>query len=189
MQNDQTPPEMRAPRLVRILSIVPFLLGPLPVFAILFGHQYLPAPAWVSLIGPFAWIAGALSAVLFFWLIQGDSSIHEKYGPLARLTLIVFTPIMGLWMGYTAVTMGGPMIIAILAGQEEELTFTVTEATRWGDRKCRNPIEIDGMPALFDRICHLPEEFRRTLIPGVQIVVGGRGTQWGVFLENARRKE
>jgi len=81
------------------------------------------------------------------------------------------------------------MIGATIAGAETEVTFTVTKFERSVDRKCRNPITLDDLPLMFDKLCGFSEELGRSLESGGQVVVIAKGTGMGVFAKSARRVE
>lgn len=78
------------------------------------------------------------------------------------------------------------MAVALIAGQQVELSYTVDHNERSGSKGCRSPIGLQGLPFLFDRLCGVPDDIRRGFKPGSQVVVTGRGTTFGVYPESLR---
>ncbi len=78
------------------------------------------------------------------------------------------------------------MILAAIVGHHVELPFTVVRANQYGDRRCRSPVEFQGLPFFSDRICGVSNDFRQSLTPGGRILVIGRGTSLGVYAESLR---
>lgn len=80
------------------------------------------------------------------------------------------------------------MILALIAGHQVELPYIVVRADDgYGTKRCRSPVELQGLPFYFDRVCGVPNDFRQSLTPGRLIVVIGRGTSLGVYAESLRR--
>lgn len=93
-------------------------------------------------------------------------------------------PIFAYLLGKNLVAVALPMTLAMVAGHQVELSFTVANADRWGDSKCRTPVELEGLPFLFDTICRVRDDVRMSLLPGKPAVVTGRGTSLGLFAES-----
>jgi len=152
------------------------------------GFPFLPSVAWVNQSHAAAMLVGAIAAVASVWAgLKGLEMSGREHGPLRILLMFFVSPIFGYGFGYNGVTTGGPMLVAILAGHEVEVTFTVADVSMSSSSKCRNPIEIDELPFLSDRLCGYPEEVRKTLAPGARIAIKGRGSEWGVFAGQVRR--
>lgn len=96
---------------------------------------------------------------------------------------------MGFGIGSSAITVGYPVIGTAIAGTDTERAFTVTDFNRSVDRRCRNPITLDGLPFMFDRLCGFSEEFGSSLELGGQIRIFGKGTHMGIFVESASKVE
>lgn len=127
-------------------------------------------------------------AVFFGWAMVGGTRIQGT-GNLMKFALFFFAPLMGFVIGSSAITVGYPIIGTAIAGADTELTFTVTDINRSVDRRCRNPIKLDGLPHIFDRLCGFSEDFGRSLETGRQVRVFGKGTKMGVFVESAGKVE
>ncbi|MBS9718152.1 hypothetical protein ACFFUT_12820 [Pseudohalocynthiibacter aestuariivivens] len=151
------------------------------------GVQYLPSPDWVSQARIPAIVSGSISAVLLSWGVAVAFKITDHgTGKLKKFGTMLLVPSIGFMIGSYAVTVGGPMIGAVIAGVEIEAPFTVAKSKRWVDQKCRNPIRFAGLPYMFDEFCGSSEEFGRSLEIGGQVFVIGRGTETGVFVRSIR---
>jgi hypothetical protein len=98
----------------------------------------------------------------------------------------VAAPLSGYLFGQNVIAVTYPIVMAVTVGHQIELPFTVAHADQYGSR-CPSPVELLSLPFLFDRVCHVRSEFRRTLAPGARIVAIGLGTNLGVFAEDIRR--
>ncbi len=105
---------------------------------------------------------------------------------MAKKAGILAAPFLSYVLGKNAAVIAVPMILATIVGHHVELPFTVVRADHYGDRRCRSPVEFQGLPFLFDRICRVSNDFRQSLTPGVRILVIGRGTSLGVYAESLR---
>lgn len=174
-------------RLVAISAAIWLLLGMLPVFPKLFGCDFLPSIEWASKSSTFGLSAGLISAVLMLWAVL--KGVHRIPGGEVKQGLtVLFSPLFGYFWGKTTAVIVGPMMLALIAGHQVELTFMVERADRDSYRGgCRSPLELQGLPWLFDRICGVPNDFRHGLAPGRRVVVIGRGTSFGIFAESLRQ--
>jgi hypothetical protein len=162
------------------------LIGGLPIIAMMAGTQFLPSPSWVA---DSLWLAlglGAAAALLFsLLLIRGRTRDGRSRNSLGYLTVLAFSPLLFGALGSAAVFAGGPMIYAALFGAPTELQYEV-KRTGSGDSKCRNQIELRGLPILNNRLCGFPKDFTDTLRPGQSILVSGNGSALGIFVTLAR---
>jgi hypothetical protein len=95
--------------------------------------------------------------------------------------MVLVAPFMGYFFGSTPAVIGGPMILAIVAGHHVELPFKVAEANGKNQKHCRSPVELRDLPFLFDNLCSVPDDLRQALKPGMRIIVEGRGTGLGLY--------
>ncbi|SMO38273.1 hypothetical protein [Paracoccus laeviglucosivorans] len=75
-----------------------------------------------------------------------------------------------------------PYVAAVLTGQPTALVLTVKSLPRDKSR-CGQPVEIH--PA--GMLCRVPDAIRAQLRPGNRIVVSGKGTWMGVFVDRIDR--
>ena len=115
------------------------------------------------------------------WRSENDGRLSVKH-----VLLLIFAPFFFGMLGKDAVTVGVPLVHAAVAGHPSELPFVVEKAEGFSDRKCPNEIELADMPLVHDKLCGFPESFRETLSPGQTVLVSGRGTAWGIFVDRAR---
>ena len=173
------------PKWIGILVAVWFLFAGLPTFSEIIQYQYFPDPNWLDRISVVRWGSGIVTAAVLAFVIW---KAKDKYAgkPLRHAVMICFALVFGFSLGRDAVTASAPMVVAILVGDQVEIPFSVVDAESWGDRKCRNPIELD-LPLLFNKLCRYTESFRATLRPGDTLILMGRGTRFGVFATSAKK--
>ncbi|NEJ03250.1 hypothetical protein [Rhizobium ruizarguesonis] len=167
-----------------ILLTMLFLPTVPAIFVQISGFNFLPSNEWICKAALPALAVGVVSAALPFWLIL--RSRHDTDGVKKGFGLLI-APVAGYFLGKHLVVIAVPMLFAVIAGHQVELSFTVVDAHEWGDSKCRTPVQVEGVPMLFDEICRVPDDIRRELGPLHRIAVSGRGTSWGVFVESLRR--
>ncbi|WP_064681681.1 hypothetical protein [Rhizobium bangladeshense] len=167
-----------------ILLAMLFLPTVVAIFVQRSGFNFLPSNEWISKTALPALAVGVVSAALPFWIIL--KSRHQTDG-VKRGFGLLFAPVAGFLLGKHLVVIAVPMLFAVIAGHQVELSFTVVDAHEWGDSKCRTPVQVEGVPMLFDEICRVPDDIRRELGPLHRIAVSGRGTSRGVFVESLRR--
>lgn len=169
---------------VGFLVAVWLLLGTLPIFARIFGYDFLPSIEWASKSNTLGLAAGLISAVLVLWAVL--KSVH-KISAGKQVGSVLFSTLFGYFLGNAAAVIAGPMMLAVVAGHQVELTFIVERADSNGYRQCRSPLELQGLPWFVDRICGVPNDFRQGLAHGRRVVVMGRGTSLGIFAEGLRQ--
>ncbi len=166
-----------------ILLTILFLPSILAIFVKTYGFNFLPSNDWASKAALPALVIGLVSAALPFWLIL--KSRHEIDGVKKGFGLII-APAAGYFLGKDLVVVALPLLFALIAGHQVELSFTVVDADDRGGSRCRTPVQVEGVPMIFDEICRVPDDVRRELGPGRRIAVAGRGTSLGVFAESLR---
>jgi len=188
LNTTQETPSSRLPRWISYPLLTWFLIGAIPILSLKTGYQYLPSPEWVSQVQTLASVSGIVTAVLLVWMVyMGKKIKNQKIGDAYKIFVLPFGFYMGLVMGSSAITMGGPMVGAMIAGSETEIPYMVTKYKREFNRGCRYPITLDGMPWMFEKLCGFSEEFGRSIVIGKPILIKGRGTEIGVFVESARQ--
>ncbi|WP_372573119.1 hypothetical protein [Ruegeria jejuensis] len=166
------------------------LLGSAPTLATVVGFQYLPTQEWVSQVFWVALLAGIAAGGFMLWLApKGLAKDGNDPSPLKAILVVSFAPFLGYWLGSTMVTAGLPMIATIFTGYPVEVEYDVGDVDDGNSRYCSRPIKVEGLPFAQNSLCGFSEEFRRTLSPGSQIVVSGKGTRFGVFPAQAKRIE
>jgi hypothetical protein len=174
-------------KMVKVLLGVWLMLGVLPVFSKMLGFDFLPSIEWMSTSSFLGTAAGLISAASLLWFVLKD--IAKK--PDCKWTTIVLgligTPLLGYFLGRNVVVLVGPMALALIAGQQVGLPFTVAHTDSAGGRGCRSPIGLQGLPFVFDSLCDVPDDVRMGFAPGNQVVVTGRGTIFGVYAESLQR--
>jgi hypothetical protein len=177
-------------RAAAMLALVWLSLGLLPlfgqVFAKMLGYGYVPSIDWLTKTKLAAFIAGLVGAVLMFWIFLIGNQVLQDRGAKSFLGFFG-APLFGFFLGRNVVVITVPMIIALVAGHQVELPFTVAHADNSGGRGCGSPLDLQGVPFIWDTLCDVPDTFRQTLSPGKHIGVIGRGSSFGVFAEDLHR--
>lgn len=170
------------PRWLRWIFITSLLLGMAAVYPVIIGLSFVPSPEWTSLPRLPASVLGLTMAVLLCWgVILRSEAVDQTMGKFRRFALIAAMPLIVFYAGSSAITAGVPMLAAIIVGTDEEFAYTVVSFEKKYDRRCRNPLQLDGSFFPFNRICGFPAEFGNSLREGDAILVSGRGTALGVF--------
>jgi hypothetical protein len=170
------------PKPVRILLGVWLVLCVLPVFVTMFGYNFVPSTVWISTTSFPGLAAGLSTAALMPWAVLKDASTSG----MKKIFGVLFAPFFGYFLGKSAVVIAVPMILALIAGHQVELPFTVERADGNHTKRCSSPVELQGLPFFFDRVCRVPDDFRQRLNPGRRMVVIGRGTSLGVYPDSLR---
>ncbi|WP_426238847.1 hypothetical protein [Pararhizobium sp. DWP1-1-3] len=108
-------------------------------------------------------------------------------GEARKALAVVVSPVFGFFISYSAVMAGGPAIITLVAGHNVEHIYTVSGVQTGRSSKCGNSVTMDQLPIVAQTLCYISDEVRKTLHPGVQIAITGRGTRFGVFARQLRR--
>ncbi|MBY5413092.1 hypothetical protein HFO98_32680 [Rhizobium leguminosarum] len=155
----------------------------LAIFVRMFGFYFLPSIEWTSKANDLSIAAGLLPAAFLSWVAWKAMDVTPLGDGKAAIAMFS-APIFAYFMGKNLIAVALPMTLAMVAGHQVELSFTVAHADRWGDSKCRTSVELEGLPFLFDTVCRVRDDVRMSLLPGRPAVVTGRGTSLGVFAES-----
>ncbi|TAG11808.1 MAG: hypothetical protein EAZ40_16760 [Rhodobacterales bacterium] len=173
-------------RRLLLAVVILVLLGGLPFFVQIAGFQFLPSTNWVANSLWLALASGAVAAIfLSVIIIRGRKRDGLNRRAVGYLFLIAFSPLFFGALGTSAVFSGGPLVYTAIFGKPAELSYKVKRAGSSG-RKCRNKIDLIGLPILNDRLCGFPKDFVDSLRPGQTIVVAGKGSPFGIFVDTAR---
>lgn len=176
---------VEVPKLVAGLLFALLGLGLLPVLPMVLGYPFLPSIEWASSSSTAGVAAGLIAAAFVLCADLKDSPLIPGREAKQAPGLLLFA-LIGYFTGRSAAVIFGPMMFTLIAGHPVELTFTVEAADSDGSMRCSRPLELQGLPFFFDRICRVPEDVRQRLTPGGHVVVIGRGTSLGVFAESVR---
>lgn len=152
-----------------------------------FHVQYLPTPDYVESVKYYAMASAALCAMIGFSLMV-NLPFDEKKKSGSGLGILL-SPVLFAVIGHQLVTTTIPLFAALLAGEKVHVTYTVTFPESIGGKFCRTPIGLAGMPTLDDTLCNFSPSFQQQLKSGSEIVVTGRGTHMGLFVESAHLAE
>ncbi|TGE95079.1 hypothetical protein C9417_22190 [Rhizobium sp. SEMIA 4088] len=168
-----------------LLGILPF---PVAMGGMVLGYRFLPSAEWASKTSTFGNFTGLALGIL----MCGLSLVRQDLipgGDIKKAGVVLFSPLFGFVLGRNAALVAGPMVLALVAGHHVELPYTIARANRPNERHCNSPLELQGLLFTFDRLCGVPDEIRKSLRPGMHIVVEGHGTSYGVFASTFRRDD
>ncbi|MHC2299183.1 hypothetical protein [Rhizobium mongolense] len=171
-------------KVIRILPAIWLFLGALPLSSAMIGYEFLPSIEWTARNNILGVISGLVTAVSVPWLVL-DGLNRVPGGEVKKFFGLLCSPLLGYFLGKNVILLG-PMLLALIAGHQVELPFTVQHADRSGSRGCRSKIEFQELPFLFNRICGVPADVRQVVGPGRRIIVIGRGNRFGVYADKLR---
>lgn len=153
-------------------------------------HQFLPSAAYVESVKYFALLTAAVCAVLGITLaIYLPFNLWRRVTGLGYLLNIVLVPIAFAVFGHMFVTTTIPLYVALLWGEETSMTFAVESLEHEERKSCKTSARLAGIPTLAYELCDLPPDAQQQLTPGTEIIMIGRGTHMGLFVESARLAE
>ena len=174
------------PRWLRLIVLLTCMLPVAGVVASILGWSSVPGPAYAGLRSPPAMLAMGLTlALLLPALLRGIEHAPPR-AALSRVLWVLAAPAFSWVIAWLSVAQGWPFLDALVRGHPIEATYTVRHVTPGGSAKCPDSLRLEGEPALFHRICHVPRETLDRLGPGVQVVIGGRGTGAWIIVREVR---
>lgn len=170
---------------LRGLTFVVILPTSIAVLSSTFFVDFLPSLDWARA----SRLPGqALAAVTF--LVTCGVLVFLARDLFAALSwfkaglVLVAGPLTAAMLAMMTVTFTLPFLVTLMAGSPSEQRYWV-DSLPVSSKHCRRAVtlrEIDGL----GRICGLPEDIHDRLYPGAAIVVTGRGTRWGIFVQEVR---
>ena len=124
-------------------------------------------------------------AGFFTWALVVGLRITGQEEKKSKFLLVALTPLFGLVLGTSAISLGGPMLGAAFFGSETQVEYTVVRFKRGSDRRCGDGVVLENLPFLFDSLCGVRPELGTKLERGQQVVVVGRGTWMGVYVRSS----
>lgn len=175
------------PRLRMGIRILRFwiLIGFLPLLTGIFGYQFLPSSSWVSSTNLLGHGVGLACAGTSLWVIRrggnGLPSDAAKVCAAFTFLLIIY------FMGRTAIVISLAVILALVAGRNVELPFTISE--RASEKGCKSGVHVENLPFMFDSFCRISKDQWNTLSAGDHVIIEGYGTSLGIFASSLRKSD
>ena len=154
-----------------------------------FHIQYLPTPDYIESVKYYARASAAICAIVGFSLLANLPLDDKKKAGSQGFLGVLISPLFFALIGHQLVTTTIPLCVALLAGDKVHVTYTVAFPQFIGGKFCNNAIALAGLPTLDETLCNFPPSFQQQLKSGSEIVVAGRGTPMGLFVESARLAE
>ncbi|KAB1123937.1 hypothetical protein [Neorhizobium galegae] len=160
-------------------------LGFLPLFTKIFGYGFLPSSSWVSSTNLLGHGVGLACAGISWWIIRrgGDGSPSDAAKVCAAFTVLLII----YFIGRTAIVISLAVVLALVAGRNVELPFTISE--RVNEKGCKSGIYIERSPFLFESFCGIPKDQWNTLRAGDHVIIEGYGTSLGIFASSLRKSD
>jgi hypothetical protein len=152
------------------------------MFSQIFGVNFVPSTDWINATRSYRVATGLVTSVLL--LAFSIKAIDTNKGELRKIAGMLFAPFFGYILGTAPIAIGAPMIVSMFAGHHIQIPYEVARADGYGVKGCRSPIELQGLPFLFDSLCGISDDLRHTVNPHMRIVVEGRGTSMGVYAKS-----
>ncbi|MCQ1850789.1 hypothetical protein [Neorhizobium galegae] len=161
------------------------LLGSLPFITKIFGYGFLPSSSWVSSTNLLGHGVGLTCAGISLWIIRrggnGLPSDAAKICAAFTFLLIIY------FIGRTAIVISLAVVLALVAGRNVELPFTISRMT--SGKGCNSGIYVETLPFAFDSFCRIPKDQWSTLRAGDHVIIGGYGTSLGIFASSLRKSD
>ena len=90
--------------------------------------------------------------------------------------------LVGAGLGGESVSSGVPMVSAMVAGTRTEMEVTVREVAGYRTMECGYKVDLEDL-GMFGHLCGMSKEKRSALSPGDRLIIAGRGTWRGVFVD------
>ena len=170
------------------------LFGGAPIFAKLFGHPFLPSYEYYKQYYTAAYLVTiATFLALLYHMVTSDfidrvSQIRKiiKSSIVRKILAILFGLFFFPMLGYIAIAVTLPMILATAFGETTVLSYQVDDPKADNSGYCPSKVTLFGLPFMYDEVCDVPKEFRKQLEHGMTIELIGRGTGNGIFYNRIR---
>ncbi len=155
----------------------------------MFGIIFLPSGEWISISNAVGIVIGLVSSALLFWVAGKVVDKNPPGGNFKNAAVILSAPLFGFFVGRSVIVASVPMILAVVAGKQTELSFTVEDARKGNVRGCAHGVQLEELPVFFNDVCRIPEDVRSNLSKGSRVVVTGYGTPYGIFVGSLRQAD
>lgn len=106
-------------------------------------------------------------------------SLSTKTFLVSGFGVLVVPLILGVFARAIVLT-AYPLWLAAVAGGDTQLEFSIRDITD-SSMRCPHMVSLADMPMMTGTLCDVPEAVRRTLYPGMKVLLTGRGTVNGLF--------
>jgi hypothetical protein len=154
--------------------------------ALIFGHSFVPSQAYVGshdmIAKSVAILVGCL--MLFFCCRKfakdfQSPDLSTKTFLVSGFGILVVPLIFGVFARAVVLT-AYPLWLAAVVGGDTQLEFSIRDTTG-SSMRCPRMVNLADMPMMTGTLCDVPEAVRRTLYPGMRVLLTGRGTVNGLF--------
>jgi hypothetical protein len=122
--------------------------------------------------------------VTFGFLVFHARAIFEAFSRFKAVLMIVGGPLIAALLSSATITFTIPFVVTLVAGSTSEQRYWVEDLPVYS-KHCHNAVDLREIGGL-GQICGISDELRDRLYPGAVIVVTGRGTTLGIFVQDVR---
>ncbi len=175
----------RQPMWVRHAMVWVTLAGPValavaPLLLQILGIRFIASAEHSDRVWPAFSVIGLAFGVLLSFQLANQAKEGES--PFKWIVAVVFAPILWASLYHTAARDGSALVAAIALRKETTLNFTVERHQPGTSKFCSNRITFEEF--FLAELCNVPDELRRSLRDGQQVVLHGYGTSWGIFVRS-----
>lgn len=146
---------------------------------------FLPSLDWIRVTNaPSNALATLALIVTFGFLAFHFREIFAAFPRFKALVVIIVGPVLAWLVAFATPTFTVPFIVTLVAGSPSEQRFWVKDLPSY-HKYCRNAVALREFE-MMGRICGLSDDIRDRLYPGAVIVVTGRATSLGIFVQDVR---
>ncbi|UCI09459.1 hypothetical protein [Mesorhizobium sp. B1-1-8] len=152
----------------------------------IFGHPFLPSQAYVSSHDMIAKsVAIPVGCLMLFFCCRKfakdfqSPNLSTKTFLVSGFGILVVPLVFGVFARAIVLT-AYPLWLAAVAGRDTQLEFSIGDITG-SSMRCPYRVDLADMPIMTGTLCDVPEAVRKTLYPGMRVLLTGRGTVNGLF--------
>ncbi|WP_146770278.1 hypothetical protein [Mesorhizobium hawassense] len=154
--------------------------------ALIFGHSFVPSQAYVNAHDMIAKsVAILIGCLMLFFCCRKfakdfqSPNLSTKTFLVSGFGILVVPLIFGVFARAIVLT-AYPLWLAAVAGGDTQLEFSVGDIAG-SSMRCPHIVNLADMPMMTGTLCDVPEAVRKTLYPGMRVLLTGRGTANGLF--------
>ncbi len=164
------------------------IVSAFPVVTMSLGYNFIPSPMWAAESGGVAILFGMISFLFGIWIARfAVSRRREAFENYSAAYAILLLPFFMFFLGQLVVFSGAPSILAFVFGKPIEFSYQVRSVDMKAGRHCGSEIKIAKLPFLANRLCRVPDQIRKFVHEGASVVIGGRGTGYGIWVQTIKR--
>jgi len=179
-------------KLVSYLIFMPAIFG--AAASLLLLRNYLASPEWLAASASYRQVCGGLAALLVAFAVSAGMRYQametgKATSPVMRFILVLAIMPFLYFLSDEVMRRGVPAVIAMNFGSPVEHSYVVKRTSEKGPgsryRKCDRAVYLEETAV--GRLCDMPFRFMEELSEGMPVVLIGKGTSMGLFVEDFRK--